>query len=438
MQKMNIKLKPNSRGSQTKNPSIARLNTSKIPPSAQREYIMHLQRTIGNQAVGRLWKSGWLQAKLNIGPANDKYEQEADRIADQVVSKPDTARGNVTNSSNKEISRTPLADSITPLQREATPEEEPEGQAKLQRKENREDAPKNVESSINASRGGGKPLSASERDFYEPRFGASFAGVKVHNDSNAAQLSRSINARAFTVGNDVYFGANEYSPDTAKGKRLMAHELTHTVQQGGKQGKSSSQAKLQMQESELGVQRIGFTAGAGLVMGAISIGQTIMGPTTGSLTYQSDQISYPSGLKGVKIKKAISTEVAVFRSFGMVTDNETIFKVHGNFSNSYEKANEKNRYMANVYMDLDKTTTYSQSALSFSAKALTTPYGTPQDPKVRFVCRGRFDPAGSGDCMYRAVIEIDQYGNANCVEFKFTNGTGKVYKYDNTGFVIYV
>ncbi|MES0491493.1 MAG: DUF4157 domain-containing protein [Leptospirales bacterium] len=279
-----------------------------------RDYIMHLQRTIGNQAVGRLLKSGWLQRKLNIGPANDKYEQEADAVADKVVSMGEPQVGSADSLGNsslretQQISRTPLADSITPLQRETAPEEEDvqkasakdeeepqakfiqskcatcekeETQAKLQRRPvnqaslcpkcrsnsplqmmqrkcipvrvnpmNRQLTPptnyhiqkkatgstpasSNIESSIQSSRGGGRSLSAGERSYYEPRFGTSFGGVKIHTDSKAAHLSRSVNARAFTVGRDVFFGAGQYSPNTVQGKRLMAHELTHTVQQGG-------------------------------------------------------------------------------------------------------------------------------------------------------------------------------------------------------------
>ncbi|MES0491949.1 MAG: DUF4157 domain-containing protein, partial [Leptospirales bacterium] len=122
------------------------------------------------------------------------------------------------------------------LQRKAAPEEE-EAQAKYLQKKSTGPVPasSNIESSINAARGGGRSLSSGERSYYEPRFGRSFGGVKIHTDSKAAQLSRSVNARAFTVGSEVFFGAGEYSPETTKGKKLMAHELTHTVQQVGHQ-----------------------------------------------------------------------------------------------------------------------------------------------------------------------------------------------------------
>jgi len=97
--------------------------------SPARDYIMHLQRTIGNRAVEHLWKSGWLQRKLNIGPANDKYELEADAVAEKVVSMNDSQVGSsVVENSAQRISRTPLVDSITPLQRKCTSCEKEEAQ----------------------------------------------------------------------------------------------------------------------------------------------------------------------------------------------------------------------------------------------------------------------------------------------------------------------
>ncbi|MES0490032.1 MAG: DUF4157 domain-containing protein [Leptospirales bacterium] len=286
------------------------------PYSNPREYIMYLQRTIGNQAVGRLWRSGVLQRKLNIGPANDKYEQEADHIADQVVSMNEPTSGvqqsdATTNPLPNAISRKPLVNEITPLQRKPLQrqtekiEEDENVQGKqlqrqttenkgqetcstcqneysnakfqrraalgstlcpncrsswmqkmmtkpntatghgsvriplnssVQRKELSTPAPYGIESAINSTRNGGKSLSQNERSYFEPRFGTSFANVRLHTDSNASQLSRSVNARAFTTRNNIYFGAGEYSPNSIQGKRLMAHELTHTVQQRGHQG----------------------------------------------------------------------------------------------------------------------------------------------------------------------------------------------------------
>ena len=78
----------------------------------------------------------------------------------------------------------------------------------------------------------GQPLSPLTRDFFEPRFGYDFSRVRVHNDREASYAARGIQARAYTLGSDIFFGAGQYSPATAAGKRLLAHELSHTIQQG--------------------------------------------------------------------------------------------------------------------------------------------------------------------------------------------------------------
>jgi len=79
----------------------------------------------------------------------------------------------------------------------------------------------------------GKPLDPATRTFMEPRFGHDFSGVRVHTDLRAAESARAVNALAYTAGRDVVFGAKEYSPGTNEGRHLIAHELTHVVQQGG-------------------------------------------------------------------------------------------------------------------------------------------------------------------------------------------------------------
>jgi hypothetical protein len=71
------------------------------------------------------------------------------------------------------------------------------------------------------------------RAFFEPRFGATLDGVRIHTDSRAVASARAVHARAFTVGRDVVFGAGAYAPETARGRRLLAHELTHVLQQSG-------------------------------------------------------------------------------------------------------------------------------------------------------------------------------------------------------------
>ncbi len=164
------------------------------PLSSPIDHIMHLQRTIGNQAVQRLFKSGAIHAKLRIGQPNDIYEQEADRVADEVMRMPD----------KQHIADSPLrsiADSSTSHIIDHKPS------------------------------GGGQPLPEPVRAFFEPRFGYDFSQVRVHMDVEAAESARVLNAQAYTVGQDIVFGTGQYAVETANGRRLLAHELTHVAQQ---------------------------------------------------------------------------------------------------------------------------------------------------------------------------------------------------------------
>jgi hypothetical protein len=128
-----------------------------------------------------------------------------------------------------------LSDGITPLVQRQTGEEE-DAEELLQTKpaagNTLEVAPR-VASAIAAMKGGGQPLPASERAFFEPRFGQDFSMVRVHTGAEAAAAARAINAHAFTVGRDVVFGGSKDAPASGLARRLLAHELTHVVQQSG-------------------------------------------------------------------------------------------------------------------------------------------------------------------------------------------------------------
>lgn len=169
--------------------------------------VLFLQRTIGNQAVQRLINSRVLQTKLRIGKPDDIYEQEADRIAEQIVS------------------------SSPPLQRKcaACPKDEDEGL--VQHKTISDTADISIADSVIHSLGPGQPLDGAAHAFFEPRFGCDFSEVRVHTDAKAAESARAVNALAFTVGRDVVFGEGQYAPEKRVGLQLLAHELIHVVQQ---------------------------------------------------------------------------------------------------------------------------------------------------------------------------------------------------------------
>lgn len=149
-----------------------------------------------------------LQTKLAISQPGDPYEQEADRIAEQVMRMP----------------ATPLAaaHSVYP----ATPS--------IQRKPTHEGAQQGgmplVNDVISSS---GQPLDPATRAFFEPRFGHDFSQVRVHAGDRAAESARAVQARAYTVGKHIVFGAKQFAPGSTEGRRLLAHELTHVIQQGG-------------------------------------------------------------------------------------------------------------------------------------------------------------------------------------------------------------
>lgn len=112
-----------------------------------------------------------------------------------------------------------------------------------------------VATNLQNSRDSGSPMPLSVRRFMEPRFNANFRDVKVHTGDKAAKLSRQLNAQAFTVGNQIFFGKDRFKPESHEGKELIAHELTHTIQQGGAIQRSEEVSVTQ--QSPVHVQRWG-------------------------------------------------------------------------------------------------------------------------------------------------------------------------------------
>jgi hypothetical protein len=149
-----------------------------------------------------------IQTKLAINRPGDQYEQEADRIAEQIT---DMSEPKVfLQTSDSDISQ---SSAVPPIVYE-------------------------VLSSL------GQPLEAGTRTFMESRFGHDFSNVRVHTDSKAAESTESVNALAYTAGKDIVFGKKQYAPKTDNGKRMLAHELTHVIQQGNAQGALTAQPRL--------------------------------------------------------------------------------------------------------------------------------------------------------------------------------------------------
>jgi hypothetical protein len=211
---------------------------------------------MGNQTVQRLLRDGVIQAKLTINQPGDRFEQEADQVAEEVMHMPAPQaleRAAISGlASPTRIHRTcgqceeglgsrPVAiQRLCPeceeeLHRQPMEEEEEKllqtkttGRRRASGKEGGSEAPLIVNEVLRLP---GQPLDMATRAFMESRFGHDFSGVRVHTDAKASESAQAVNAIAYTVGRNVVFGASQYTPQTNAGQRLIAHELTHVVQQ---------------------------------------------------------------------------------------------------------------------------------------------------------------------------------------------------------------
>lgn len=160
-----------------------------------------------------------LQAKLTISSPGDVYEQEADHVADRVMRMSETARHGAC-----------ACGGTCPSCHAGAPNQ----QARLNAKRvdsgysGQVDAPAAVHDVL---AGSGRPLDASSRTFFEPRFGQDFSRVRVHTDAAAARSAREVSANAYTVGHHIVFAPGRFAPQSVPGRHLLAHELTHVVQQ---------------------------------------------------------------------------------------------------------------------------------------------------------------------------------------------------------------
>jgi len=165
-----------------------------------------------------------VQPKLSVRAPDDPYEREADQVADQVMrmSAPVVQRSCAGDAGGASCANCNDEDE---LQR---------GHPTIQRQANSATARRELEtpSALLSTLDSGDPLEPATRTFMEPRFGTSFESVRVHTGERAAQSARSIDALAYTIGPHIVFDKGQYAPTPSAGRRLLAHELTHVVQQG--------------------------------------------------------------------------------------------------------------------------------------------------------------------------------------------------------------
>lgn len=212
---------------------------ARTPPEVSREAAKEEEREEGSGVELPM------QTKLRVSSPDDPAEREADEMADRVMTMPlqrEIAPGEEREEVGREASEDELqtkcedceAEEKDTLIREEAPEEDTVA-AKLQRKGDLSGATVDAGTAaqINSVRSsGGQPLAPGDRAFFEERMDADFSNVRVHTNAAANETASAVQARAFTLGGDIVFNQGEYKPETSDGKRLLAHELTHTIQQG--------------------------------------------------------------------------------------------------------------------------------------------------------------------------------------------------------------
>src|SRR5882724_906267 len=251
--------------------------TSSPVTQATREPFVARAQAGGFFAPSRQSAPAGVQTKMTVNKPGDAFEQEADRMADKVMRMPTASAAGkeeklqrqpeqklqkreeekilrAAHREEEKIFRAPAAaETIQKREEEkilraSAPEETlrkaddekirkaPDPDKQLQRKDAQSGTPGavsgDVQSAIHSKTTGGEPLSSDVRSHMEPRFNAEFTNVRVHNDAESAALSNQLGARAFTYQNHVFFSRDQYQPGTSEGKHLLAHELTHTIQQG--------------------------------------------------------------------------------------------------------------------------------------------------------------------------------------------------------------
>jgi hypothetical protein len=263
-----------------------------LSPAQRAAWADTMQRTHGNRATAGLLQavsahrggaSGLaIQAKLTVGAPDDAFEREADRIADHVMRMPvgsatiqrACAACGQKDDEDETVRRKPIAvldasspgrimrlpaddddflasiasDSVSPGSQatasggRARKAEEQAGAVQAKAHDGADvSAPPGLAREISTLAGrAGAPISNEARSFFEPRFGHDFSDVRIHADSETARVAEGLKARAFTLGRSIFFGASEYRPHTEGGQRLLAHELTHVLQQTGSRGAGAS------------------------------------------------------------------------------------------------------------------------------------------------------------------------------------------------------
>ncbi len=284
--------------------STPRTRRHRNPPATEEQQQQPFFSKAGHQPV-QAKAEPFFQAKLTVGQPGDQYEQEADAVANKVVNQP--SAGGQPAVQKQEIStvqrlatpdeqkmpgtndermaedkaiqekeeaapkqeeekpvqkmEAPKKEEEKPVQKMDAPKKEEEKEPPVQTKSNGQGTaqPANLSSRLSQRQGKGEPLPRSVRSQMEQGIWADFGGVRIHKDSEAVGMNKDLHAQAFTHGQDIYFNAGKFNPEQVEGKRLLAHELTHVVQQGG--GAKKEKPQLQKQDMDAGARDAAPVAG---------------------------------------------------------------------------------------------------------------------------------------------------------------------------------
>jgi len=181
------------------------------------------------------------QPKLVVDAPGDRSERDADDVANHIMRLPADSVGRISPRIQRACSACQNEFSTKGYKHADEDEEFLQRSANDGVSGSSSYVPGPVESTINNVLGNGQALPESTRSFFEPRFGHDLSNVRIHTDSAAAETAGAVNARAYTLGRDIVFGADEFHPETEEGRWLLAHELTHTFQQGAAHPRSEIQ-----------------------------------------------------------------------------------------------------------------------------------------------------------------------------------------------------
>ncbi|MDY8138083.1 eCIS core domain-containing protein [Aquimarina sp. 2201CG5-10] len=188
-----------------------------------------------------------IQQKQNVETTTAQIQRQSEEEVEEVQKQPEkeiqeqATEEIQTFEPEKQVQKEPEHNIVAPdIQKQDEDIQELEEEEEIQEKEEIKvqakadgvDNSANIENNLNSSTGGGSPLPKNTQSQMESGFGTDFSGVRIHTDANAVQMNKDLGAQAFTHGNDIYFNEGKYDTSSTSGQHLLAHELTHTVQQG--------------------------------------------------------------------------------------------------------------------------------------------------------------------------------------------------------------